>query len=429
MGRRPMVTRTTLAAVLVAGAALVACGSDDDAGGADSAPTEIDLVFELPTAEMSEEDAAALMALPLAIDPTALGSGEAPGYLRGVWDPERGVDLAGAGLAEIAGDRAMSPDDSFRIGSITKTFTATAVLLLVDDGDVDLDEPVATYTGDLTAALPGGDAVTVRQALGMQTGWPEYTNNPAGPFGEAIVDPTKEFTAEDLVAAAAAEAPTPADKVTYVNTNYIVLGELVEQVSGTSFGEFVRERILDPLGLENTEIPDQTDTAEPTSHGYLNDDWADFGPEYVVPDEVLAAGGSGTDVTELSTSVGGTAGNGVSTLGDLARWAAADFGNVLLSDESRAARLDAAPSDDILPGTGYGLGLQVLGDWHFHEGEIFGWESQLWANPITGQVVALNANACCGLLVQNLLLVTGTFPDDPDLAALDASIMSLIGGG
>ncbi len=118
---------------------------------------EVPVSFGLPTAEMSADDAAALADITLGIgaDPTNLEEGQAPGVLYGVWDPELGVHLTGAGLSEIDSATPMAPDMSFRIGSITKTFTATAVLLLVDDGKVDLDEPVATYTGDLTATLPG----------------------------------------------------------------------------------------------------------------------------------------------------------------------------------------------------------------------------------------------------------------------------------
>jgi D-alanyl-D-alanine carboxypeptidase len=301
------------------------------------------------------------------------------------------------------------------------------VLLLVGDGKVDLDKPVATYTGDLTAALPGGDTATVRQLLGMMSGFPEYSNDPAGPFGQALVDPSKEFTAEDIVAFAATQEPTPTDVVTYVNTNYIVLGELIEQVSGMSYSEFVKERILDPLGLDDTIIPNQTDTAETSTHGYLNAGGLDFPEEFTVPDDVRAAAQAGTDVTQMSTSVGGPAGNGVSTLDDLARWAAADFGNVLLSEESKAARLDGKPADAIVPGSTYGLGLQILGDWHFHGGEILGWESEAFGNPTTGQVTVVNANACCGLGIQNLFLASGAFPDDPAMAKLNALLAVLLG--
>jgi len=431
--------RRSVAALLCGVLVLAACGSDDSSSAdtttsdttsvdtttsdSTSSTSEVELAFELPTNEMGAADVAGLPDLTagVAADPTNLGAGETPGFLYGVWDPDRGVNLAAAGLSEIDSETAMATDMSFRIGSITKTFTATAVLLLVDDGKVDLDEPVATYTGDLTSALPGGDTATVRSVLGMMSGWPEYSNNPEGPFTQQLAEPDREFTAEELVAAAAGEEPTSTDEVTYVNTNYVVLGELIEQVSGTSFSDFVKTRILDPLGLENTVIPDQTVTAPTVTHGYLNDGWADFGVENL-PEDVLAVAQSGDDVTEVSTSVGGTAGNGVSTLSDLAIWAAADFGNVLLSDSSREARLAGNPAENVLPTSEYGLGLQLLGDWHGHGGEIFGWESFILANPTTGQVAVANANACCGLGGATLIAAASAFADDPTLAELVATL-------
>jgi D-alanyl-D-alanine carboxypeptidase len=376
------------------------------------------LPFELATAEMSPDDVAALPDLEqvVATDPANLLPGEAPGMLYGVWDPDRGVYLGAAGLSEIDTETEMTTDLSFRIGSITKTFTATAVLLLVDDGEVDLDEPVATYVGDLTADLPGGDTATVRQLLGMVSGFPMYTEKPTDPFGQALLDPDHEFTAEELIAAAAANEPTSTDEVTYVNTNYIVLGELIADVSGMSYGDFVQQRILDPVGLESTIIPDPTATAPTTTHGYLNAGGLDFDGE--IPADIEAAAPSGLDVTEMSTSVGGTAGNGVSTLEDLALWASTDFGNSLLSEASQQARLDARPADNIITGSGYGLGMQVVGDWHGHGGEILGWESFVLANPYTGQVAVVNANSCCGNVGNNLFLVTSAFPDDIDMVVL-----------
>jgi D-alanyl-D-alanine carboxypeptidase len=417
------VTATTEAAPETTEAAPETTEAAPETTEASDVTTEAPASFELTAEEMSADDAAALPDLSAAVaaDPANLAKSETPGVLFGVWDPDRGVHLDAGGLSEIDTATEMMTDLSFRIGSITTTFTATAVLLLVDDGLVDLDEPVATYTGDLTAALPGGDTATVRQLLGMMSGFPEYSEQATGPFGQALLDPTHEFTAEELVAAAAENEPTSTDEVTYVNTNYIVLGELIADVSGMSYGEFVQARILDPVGLENTIIPDPTVTAPPTTHGYLNAGGLDFDGE--IPADLQAAAPSGLDVTEMSTSVGGTAGNGVSTLEDLAAWAATDFGNALLSESSRAARLVSMSADNIIPGSEYGLGLQVLGDWHGHGGAILGWESQVWANPTTGQVAVVNANACCGLVANNLLLVASAFPDDPDMAALLALIL------
>jgi CubicO group peptidase (beta-lactamase class C family) len=142
--------------------------------------------------------------------------------------------------------------------------------------------------------------------------------------------------------------------------------------------------------------------------GYLNGTWASFYPPPSA--SVQAAGQAGEDVTSWSTSAAGAAANGVSTLGDLARWAADDFGDVLLSPRTRAARLRTVPASPLLRGSSYGLGLQIERGWHFHVGEIFGWETLAMANPRTHQVVIVTRNACCGSAFENYLTARGVMP-------------------
>jgi D-alanyl-D-alanine carboxypeptidase len=411
-----------LSTALVLGvASLTACGGDEEP----AQPPRVEPAFELTTEPMSERDAAALPQPWVArAGAKTLAAGRSPGFLYGVWDPARGVHLEAFGVADHETGTAMKVDDSFRIGSITKTFTATAVLLLVDEGKVRLDEPIATYTGSLTDPLPDGDAVTVRETLGMTSGWPEYTNDAAGPFVSTLIEPDKRWTTRQLVAEAAWQKPTTRGKYAYVNTNYIVLGELIAQASGMSYGDFIEERILQPIGLEQTEIPNATETAEVGTHGYMSEGWNEF--EGQVSPEMAAAVTPFKDVTDNTTSVGGSAGNGVSTLGDLAKWAAADFGNVLLSPHTRAERLKRTRAS--LPGASYGLGLEMVGDLHYHGGEIFGWESMLMANPKTGQVVVLDGNACCGQGAYSLLMALQTFPNDPDIAPLRAAVEKYFSG-
>jgi D-alanyl-D-alanine carboxypeptidase len=395
-------------------APLAACGSDDETAQPPVAPA-----FELTTEPMSERDAAALPKPRVApADAKTLATGMSPGFLYGVWDPARGVHLDAFGVADHETGAAMEVGDSFRIGSITKTFTATAVLLLVDDGKVRLDEPIASHTGSLTDPLPDGNAVTVREALSMTSGWPDYTNDAAGPFVSTLIDPDKRWTASELVAAAAQQKPTTRGQYSYVNTNYIVLGELIARASGMSYGDFIETRILQSLGLEHTEIPNANETAEVGTRGYVSEGWNEFQGQ--VSPEIAAAVIPFKDVADNSTSVGGSAGNGVSTLADLAKWAAADFGNVLLSQQTQAERLKPTPAS--LPGASYGLGLEMVGDLHYHGGQIFGWESMLMANPQTGQVVVLDGNACCGQGAHSLLMALQTFPDDPAIAPLRSAL-------
>ena len=396
-------SRTALGRIIAIGAALVALVALACAATARAATP-----FALPTKPMSAADAAALP-VPPAVGPAVLGQNAAPGYLYGVWDPQRGVLRSGTGLANVAAGTAPTADDSFRIGSITKTFVATAVLLLVDDGKVQLDAPVSRYVGTLTSELPQGRTATVRQLLGMRSGFPDYTNSPTGPFGDVARRPHHVWTPREIIAGAR-DKPTKLGQVRYSSTNYVVLGELVRRVSGQTLSAFVRTRILRPLSLTHTTIPSPGTTALVTTHGYLNAGWAEFDPP--APPSLQRLVTPGQDVTTWSSSIGGAAGNGVSTLDDLARWGASDFGNSLLSPRTRKARNTFRRADAIFPNSTYGLGLEEIDGWHYHGGEIFGWETILMANPQQRKVVVVNANACCGNSPNVYGQAADTFPTD-----------------
>jgi D-alanyl-D-alanine carboxypeptidase len=381
------------------------------AGAAVAAPAD-PLPFKLATRPMSAADSAKLP-VPVIANLNANPLKRTYGFYYGVWAPVHGVFQTGYGYSNAAAKRPAGPGQSFRIGSITKTFTATAVLLLAERGKVDLDRPVAAYVDGL-GKLPGGSVATVRQLLNMTSGFPDYTNSGAGPFATLILHPHRVFTPQELIDFAATLPATPRGKFAYSSTNYIILGELIENVSHTSFGQFVKRNILVPLKLDHTIIPDQEVTAPVSSHGYLNARWNEFDPQpsQAVKDAVKP----GMDVSDWSSSVGGAAGNGVSTMRDLARWAASDFGDSLLSPAMRAQRLTMVDASSVLPSSTYGLGIEGIAGttWHFHGGEIFGWESELVANPATRQVAVASANACCGLGLAVLSQTFATYPGAAD---------------
>jgi D-alanyl-D-alanine carboxypeptidase len=398
--------RVWLVALALTGAAALALTARDTSTNAD-ARAPVPLPFALPAQPMSATDLAVLPR-PNVAGARPLGDYDAPAVMYGVWDPARGTALRAFGLSDRATGAPASSDQSFRIASITKTFTATAVLLLVDDGKVRLDAPVARYVGHLVDPLPGAGSATVRRLLDMTSGFPDYGGRGDGPFAASVLTPQRVWTPAQIIRAAAGYAPDAPGAFAYSNTNYVVLGQLVARVSGMPFGTFVRRRILQPLGLRHTRIPSPTRTPTVALRGYLDATWASFTPP--PPSRVQAAGRAGEDVTSWSTSAAGAAAGGVSTLDDLARWAAADFGAALLSPRLRAARLRAVPSDHLLRGSAYGLGLQLEQGWHFHVGEIFGWETLAMARPRTGQVVVVVRNACCGSAFENYLIAREAMP-------------------
>lgn len=387
--------------VALAALALTVCGARTSA----AAQTQVPLPFALPAQPMSATDLARLPN-PQVAGARTLGDYDAPAVMYGVWDPARGVAMRAFGLSNRETGTPASTDQSFRIASITKTFTATAVLLLIDDGDVRLDAPVARYVGRLVDLLPGGRSATVRRLLNMTSGFPDYGGRGDGPFTTTVLAPQRVWTPAQVVAAAARYAPDDPGAFHYSNTNYVVLGELVARVSKMPFGTFVRRRILQPLGLRHTRIPSPARTPPVAMHGYLDASWGRAGAS----PHVQEAARAGTDATDWSTSSAGAAAGGVSTLDDLARWAAADFGDALLSPRLRAARLRRVPSDDLLRGSAYGLGLQLEQGWHFHVGELFGWETLVMASSRTGRVVVVVRNACCGSPFENYLVAREVMP-------------------
>ena len=146
---------------------------------------------------------------------------------------------------------APTPDDAFRVGSITKTFTALATLTLVDEGLVELDAPASDYVTRVD--VPEG--VTVRHLLQHTSGIPNFTDDPS--FVSRVVDdPSRVWTPEEGFALVADDEPlfAPGGEFRYSNTNYIVLGVLIEEVSGQPAAEVIRARILEPLALDSTYL-------------------------------------------------------------------------------------------------------------------------------------------------------------------------------
>lgn len=154
-----------------------------------------------------------------------------------------------------------TPQDGFRIGSITKTFTAALVMALVDDGMVDLDDPVSEHITRVD--VPEG--VTVRDLLQHTSGIPNYTDEPTFPERMLADGGSRVWTPESAIEMVA-DRPTafePGTQFAYSNTNYLMLGILVEEVGGKPLATQLHERIIDPLRLNGTYLAGAEDGPEP----------------------------------------------------------------------------------------------------------------------------------------------------------------------
>ncbi|MFJ4315489.1 serine hydrolase domain-containing protein [Streptomyces lavendulae] len=278
----------------------------------------------------------------------------APGVTVGLWIPGRGAYAKAFGVSDTRTRAPVKTDMYTRIGSVTKTFAVTAVLQLVDRGRVRLDDPVSKYVD----GVPGGGNITVRQLAGMRSGLYNYTDDPK--FLDALrADPHRSFTPREVLGYAFAHPPdfAPDAKWQYSNTNTVLLGLLVEKVSGQPLAGYLREHVLDPLKLSATALPSGSEFPEPHARGYT-----DFSPD-----------GAVTDATDWNPSWGWAAGAMTSDLEDLRAWVPALVGGKLLSPATQAQRLRLRPTG--VPDVSYGLGIAEFDGWVGHNGELPGYET------------------------------------------------------
>lgn len=277
-----------------------------------------------------------------------------PGVQVGLWLPGKGSYVRAFGVADKRTGAPMTDDMYMRIGSETKTFTATAVLELVDDGKVGLGDPISKYI----KGVPNGHHIAVRDLLDMRSGLFSYSADDA--FVKALLtDPKRPFTPKELLAYAFTHPVQfkPGAKFQYSNTNYILLGLLVEKVSGRSLRGFIEHRVLRPSHLGRTLLPRAAEFPRPHAHGYTN--------------QTLT--GQVADTTRWNPSWGWAAGAMISDLHDLKHWAKDVATGTLLSPATQAKRLKTLPTG--IPGAGYGLGIFNIQGWTGHNGSLPGYES------------------------------------------------------
>jgi D-alanyl-D-alanine carboxypeptidase len=307
---------------------------------------------------------------------------------------DEGRWLQSFGTAKVDGDVPPRADDLFRVGSNTKTMTATVVLQLIEEGKLALDDPVSKYH----AGVPNGDAITIRQLLEMRSGLPNYTYDPA-----FIREPRKAWNPLELLALSFAQPVTfsPGSEFEYSNTNYILLGLIIEKVTGMAAPEVFQARIFEPLGLQHTSLPPLDDNEIPGPHprGYMFlTDAATLDDIELTPDQQAAAL-AGTlkpdDVTDWNPSPGWTAGSAISTAEDMATYTERLVTGGLLDDTTQQRRLASIRAiDPTRPdGPGYGLGLaRIPPNLIGHDGQIPGFVTLAAHDPDIDLTVVILTN-------------------------------------
>ena len=300
-----------------------------------------------------------------------------PGMVVWIDAPEYRFEGA-SGLANLTDDTPMSPEGAFRIGSITKMFTATVIMQLAEDGVLTLDDPLALWLPEVAEQLPYGDQITLRHLLAHTSGLfnvVEHESYYADIFTEMVVDEATGNVTLDCVERDPNDTLAryvygkeaqfePGTQWRYSNTNYTLLGMIIEAATEMPLAEAYRTNIYEPLGMTSTFLDCYEEPLVDVVHGYTG------------------SGDDMADVTELHESVGWSAGGLVSTAPDLIAFARGLFGGALFDNpETLAAMTTPAPD------SAYGLGVMLQEEYMGHAGYIAGFRSVLNYAPELDTVI------------------------------------------
>jgi len=215
------------------------------------------------------------------------------------------------GMADMARDIRVRPEMPFRIGSITKQFTAAGVMLLVDEGKVALSDDITRYLPEFPTR---GRRITVENLLTHSSGIRSYTDQPQTPAEMAA-----EMSVAELIDLFKDEPLRfePGEAIAYSNSNYLLAGDIIEKVSGTTYADFMAARVFEPLGMRSTAYEGHERDGTKRVEGYMRGRGKPF--EKALP---------------IGMTQAHAAGALISTVDDLARWDAAITAGKLLTPES-----------------------------------------------------------------------------------------------
>jgi D-alanyl-D-alanine carboxypeptidase len=302
------------------------------------------------------------------------GSQPVPGAVVGVWVPGRGEFARGFGYAHLATRSPMALDDRFRIGSNTKTFVATVLLQLVDERKLSLDDTIGQF--NLGVHVPNEKRITLRQLAEMRSGIVDAYSIPA--VQKQSDSWWTHQTPKQWVAIAAKEPPlfAPGAKYNYSNTNWFLLGLVIEKVTHDTIQNEIHRRILAPMSLGHTSFP-TTNWGMPTpyAHGYSLNGKGQWSDESAV----------------LAPSVSWAAGAMISDMGDMTRWVKAYVTGTTNGAASQRARLTCLPTGE--GNLSFGLGIGCSAGWYGYTGGITGYNTGAYYMPAAGATIVVFVNS------------------------------------
>lgn len=301
--------------------------------------------------------------------------GEVDGTAMGLWIPGQPEWVAVRGIADRSTQRAMSRDDQQPIGSVTKTFTSLMALQLVGEGALSLDATIDRWYPD----YPMAGKITIRQLMDHSSGIADISTLQLGiRCADTKVQPTPDSLIEGS-AAQPRESYAPGQGFTYSSANTIILGRILEKVTGSSYADLLDQRLFTPVKMKDTRLDSDGVLREPYAHGYTD----------------LCAPGlpKGTDASswpQMSFAAGALA----STIDDLHRYGVALGEGLGLTPEVKKERFVTAPGSDGL--SGLGILLKHASDGQVislgHTGGEAGYSSDLLYYPCSGAVFTILIN-------------------------------------
>jgi D-alanyl-D-alanine carboxypeptidase len=304
----------------------------------------------------------------------ALQEYNAPGIIIGVWSPE-GSYVRAVGTSNLMTGEPMRIINHFRMGSVTKLYTGTVTLMLVDSGKINLDSSLTYYLPQYP--FPKADKITVRMLGNMVSGIFDYSEHPEYLSNGFATQWSQPFTIDSLVRISL-QYPLnfePGTEWAYSNTNTELLGLICEKVTGKTIRELITNMILTPCGLTNTIWPLNGYLSLPYSHGYTN----------YIPD------GKGLrDATNYNPSYAGAAGSMTTDIYDLKKFLKLLTDGSFYSPAMQAVRLASVPGLSQI----YGFNLAKLLDGKIigHTGGIWGFNTVAYRIPSKDMTIVISSN-------------------------------------
>jgi len=313
------------------------------------------------------------------VSDSILATSKIPGMLIGIWAPDRNlVWVTGKGKSNVVTGEKPDPSMKYRIGSITKTYTYTVLLQLADSGKINLTDKLSKYIPD----FPKADSITIRMLCNHTSGIFDYTSTTQFMIS-LLTQPLKKWTSQELIDLVKTEPFyfSPGTNFEYSNTNTIIAGKIIEQITGNSAATEIQRRILNPLHLTNTLYPSDNILPGSFVHGY---GWGWESDTTALPDVSEAYDPS------LATDAGAM----ITDIYDLKTWVENLYQGSLLSPGMQAQRLTLipAPGEDCEE---YGLGImfKINPPMWGHTGTIYGYKNWAGYCPSKNVTIVISYNA------------------------------------